>query len=80
MSKKLLSSGSVYICYKKLYKSDVNFAPVQGEGGKPGERGVMGAVGATVSICAFLLPSFVHSVLVWALFYCVLCLTLGRSR
>lgn len=26
---------------------------MQGEAGKPGERGVMGAVGATVSICAF---------------------------
>lgn len=66
------------------------FAPVQGEGGKPGERGVMGAVGATVSICAFVLhtvtvysylwPFLVHSILVWALFYCVLCLTIGRSR
>lgn len=28
----------------------VYFSPVQGEGGKPGERGVMGPVGATVSI------------------------------
>lgn len=80
MSKKLLISGSVCVCYKKLFKSDVNFAPVQGEGGKPGERGVMGAVGATVSICAFVLPFLVHSVLIWALFYCVLCLIIGRSR
>lgn len=35
------------------------FAPVQGEGGKPGERGVMGAVGATVSIWAFVLHTAV---------------------
>ncbi len=50
-------------------------AHVQGEGGKPGERGVMGAIGAPVSSYCFCFPHhsqacLVHSVEVCCLFYC----------
>lgn len=63
----------------------ITSAPAQGEAGKPGERGVMGAIGATVSSYNFCFPHhsqacLVHSVEVCCLFYCFLYLTIGRSR